>query len=72
MVNMALCKTLKIELQTTYLAKTDDEKYFTHPIGMDIMKCLISKCHYCSLSGGLYPIYNQTDCALTLYFENDI
>ena len=58
--------------KTTYLAKINDEKYFTHLINMDIMKCLISKGHYCSLSGGLYPTYNLSDCALALYFKNDI
>ena len=36
------------------------------------MKCLVSKCCYCSFSGGLYPIYDHTDYALTLYFKNDI
>ena len=39
---------------------------------MYIMKCLISKGHYCSLSGGLCPIYNHTDCAPALYIKNDI
>ena len=58
--------------KNTSLAITDDEKYFTHPIDMDIMKCLVSKGHYSSLSCGLYPIYNHTDCALALYFKNDI
>ena len=53
MVNMALHETFKIELKTSYLAITDDEKFFTHSIDMDIMKCLISKGHYCSLSGGI-------------------
>ena len=72
MVNTALLKTFKIELKNTYLAITNDEKYFTHPIDMDIMKCLVPKGHYCSLSGGLYPIHNHTDYALALYFRNDI
>ena len=53
------------------MAITDDEKYLIHPMDMDIMKCVISKGHYCSLSGGLYPIYNHTDCTLALYFKND-
>ena len=39
---------------------------------MEIMKCHVSKGYYCSLSGGLYPIYNHTDCALVLNFKNDI
>ena len=72
MVNKALCKTFKTELKITYLVITDNEKYYTHPIDMDIMKCLISKGHYCSLSGGLYPILNHTDCTIPLYFKNDI
>ena len=72
MVNTALNKTFKIELKTTYFAINNDKKYFTYPIDIDIMKCLISKGHYCSLSGGLYTIYNQTDCTLALYFKNDI
>ena len=58
--------------KNTYLAITDDEKYFTHQIDVDIIKCLISKGNYYSLSGELYPIYNQTYCTLALYFENDI
>ena len=69
---MALLKTSKIKLKTTYLAITDDEKYFSHLTDMNIMKCLISKGHYCSLSGGLYPIYSHTDCTLALYVKNHI
>ena len=38
---------------------------------MDIMKCLISKGHYCSLSGGLHPIDNHTDCTIASYFKNN-
>ena len=72
MVNTALCQTFKIKLKATYLAITNDEKYFTHSIDMDNMKFLISKGHYCSLSGGLYPIYNHADYALALHFKNDI
>ena len=66
MVSMALYKTFKTALRTTYLAITDNKKDFTHPIDMDIMKCLIPKGDYCSLSGGLYPIYNHTDVPLAL------
>ena len=61
-----------MEIKNTYLAISDDEKFFTHPIDMDIMKCLISKGHYSSLSGGLYPIYNHTGCTLALYLKDDI
>ena len=38
MVNTVLCKKFNIELKTTYLAITDEEKYFTLPIDIDIMK----------------------------------
>ena len=58
--------------KNTYLAITNDENYFTYPIDMDIMNCLIPKGYYYSLSGGLYPIHNHTDCPHTLYFKNDI
>ena len=56
----------------TYLAVTNDEKYFTHLIDMDIMRCLLSRGHCYLLSGGLYPKYNNADCALALFFKNDI
>ena len=46
-VNTVLGKTFKIEQRNTYLDITDDENYFTHPIDMDIMKCLICKGHCC-------------------------
>ena len=65
-------KTFTTALKNTYLAITNGEIYFTQPINIDIMKFLTSKGHYCSLSGGLYPIYNHTDCTLALYFKNDI
>ena len=69
MVNTALCKTFQTNLKNTYLAITDDEKYFTQPIDLDIMKCLVYKGHYCSQSGGLYPIQNNKDCIFALYFK---
>ena len=72
MVNMTVHKTFNIELKINYLAMTNDKKYFIYPIDMDIMKCLVSKGHYCSLSDGLYPIYNHIDCALPLCFKNGI
>ena len=56
-----------VRLQVTWMM----EKYFICPIDLDIMKCLVSKDHYCSLSGGLYAIQNNKDCALALYFKND-
>ena len=70
MVSTALCNTLQIDLKNTYLAITDEEKYFTQPVDLDIMKYLVPKGHYCSLSGGLYPIQNNKDCTLALYFKN--
>ena len=38
------------------------------------MKCLLSKGHFCSLSGGIYPVKDNNDCALALDFniERDI
>ena len=42
MVNTAIHKTFQIDLQNSYLAITDDKKYFTHPIDINIMKCLVS------------------------------
>ena len=72
LVNRAPCKTFKIEIKTTSLAIIDDEKYFTHSMDMDITKWHVSKGHYCSLSGGLYPIYNDSHCTLALYFKNNI
>ena len=60
MFNTALFKIFQINLQNTYFAITNDEKYFTCPIDLDILKCLGCKGHYCSLAGGLYPIHNKT------------
>ena len=67
MVKIALHKTFQFNLKNTYLAITDEEKYFIHPIDLD-MKCLVSKSHYCSLSGGLYNIKNNKDYTLVLSF----
>ena len=67
MVNTMLHKTPTIELTNPYLAINDNVQYNTNPIHMDIMKCLVSKEHYCSLSGGLYLVNRHTDCALALY-----
>ena len=54
-----------------YLAITKDKQYSPCPVYMDIVKYLVSKGHYCSLSGGLYPGQGHTDCGLALYFNND-
>ena len=36
-----------------------------------IIKCLVSKGNYCSISGGLYRVQHSKDCALALYFNDD-
>ena len=53
-------------------AITGDEWYTTWQIDMYIMKCLVSKGQYCSLSGGLYPLQGSTHYTWALYFNNDI
>ena len=60
--NAMLNKTLPYMCNKS-LFITDDEQYYTHPVDMDIMKCLVSEGHYCSLSGGLCPVQGSTDCA---------
>ena len=54
-----------------YLPITDDDEYYRHQDNIDIMKCIASKGHYCSLSGGLYPVQGHTDCVLVLSSNND-
>ena len=53
------------------LTITDSYQCYAYPVKMDIMKCLLSKGHYCSISRDLYPIQGNTDCALALYFDDD-
>ena len=36
------------------------------------MKCLVSKGHYYSSWWGLCPVKGSNDCALTLYFKDDL
>ena len=72
MVNTALCKTFQNAQRNNYLAITDVEKYFICPIGIDIMKYLLFKDHYCSISEGLYHLQNHKDWTLVLYFKNDV
>ena len=55
----------------SYLAITDDEHYYARQIDMDIMKCLVSKGHYCSSLGVLYPADVSDDWALALYSNDD-
>ena len=66
-----LHKTLTIQLTNSYFAMTDNEQYYICQVNMDIMKCLVSKGHYFSLSRGLYPVQGSNDCILVLYFNND-
>ena len=70
MVNTALCKAFQIALKQLF-GYNRWWNIFHPSIGMDIMKCLVSKGHYCLLSGGLYPLQNQKDCSLALYFKTD-
>ena len=51
-----LNKMLTNQASNPYLARTDDEQYYTHPVDVDIMKSLLSKGHYFSISEGSYPI----------------
>ena len=71
MVNNMIHKIWTIPLKNLYLAKTNDIQYNIHPADMDIMKCLVSKGYYCSMSGGLYPVQGSNYCALALYFNDD-
>ena len=68
-VNTMLNKTIIIQMTKSYSSITDYEQYYTHPVDMDIMKCLISKGLYCSLSVGLYPVQEYRNCAISLYFN---
>ena len=70
MVNPMLHKTPHIHLRNSCLVITNDKQYYVCPIDMEIMKCLVSKGHYCSLSGALYPMQGSNDCLLALYFNN--
>ena len=58
-------------MENLYLDINNDEQYYTHPIDMDIMKCLISKASYCSLVGGPCSAQGGRDCALVLNFNKD-
>ena len=70
MLKTMLQKTLTILMTEPYLAITDSEKYYTHPIHTDIMKCCVSKGYFCSQLG-LFPLQGHTECALALQFNND-
>ena len=70
MVNTMLNKTLTIYITNPYLLITDAEKYYSHPVKMYVMKCLVSKEHHCFISGGLNPVQGSTDCAQALDFND--
>ena len=52
MVNTMLQKTIQIQLLNTY-SDIANEQYYAWPTDLDIMKCLVSKEHFLSLSGGI-------------------
>ena len=64
-------QALTINTTNLYLAKTDDNWNYSCPLDIDTMICLESEGQYCSISGGLFPIQGHTDCALSLYLNND-
>ena len=64
-------KTLTTQMTNPHVAIKGNEQYYTCPMDMHIMKCLVSKGHYSSLSVGLYPVEGHTDCVLALYCNND-
>ena len=66
-INTMLQKTIQIQLTNPYLAITNDEQHYGWPIELDIMKCLVSKSHFCSLSGDLYPLKCKNYCVLAVY-----
>ena len=71
-VNTMLCKTLTIEIMNPYLAITDNEQYYTRPVDMDIMKCLISRDTAAPYSGGVFLIQRQTVKQLVDPLEQNI
>ena len=70
-INTMLYKTLNIQLTNPYLAINNDETYYACPVDMDIMKSLISKRHYFSLSGGLYHVQKCNDCVIPLCLNDN-
>ena len=68
MVNTMLHKTIQIQWTNPYLFITDNEQYCACPIDLDIVKCLISRGHFCSLLGDIYTIEGNYDCETALYF----
>ena len=64
-------RSIHAKLTNPYLTITDNKQYYNHPVDIDIMKCLISKRYYCSLSEGLYLVQGSADCVLALSFIND-
>ena len=56
MLKTMLHKSIQIELTNAYLVITDDKQCHASPRDSGIMKCLISRRHFCSLSGSLFPV----------------
>ena len=71
MVNTMIHNTMQIQMTNPCLVTTNDEQYYVCPMDLKIMKCLVSKQHFCSCSGSLYPRKNNKGCALAIYFENN-
>ena len=65
MVNNMLSKTLQIKVHN-YLPLSNNEWYFTMPKNVDVIKSLISKASFCTLSEVLYPVSNQPACLVVL------
>ena len=61
MINTMLHKTVTIQLTNPYLAICDDEQFYTCPVDVDIMKCLVS--------GGPYPVNGNNNCYLALHCD---
>ena len=62
---------IHIQLMNPYLVITNDKQYYTQPMKKNIMKYLVSKGHFSSLSGDLYPVKDNKDCTLALYSNNN-
>ena len=65
-----LNKTLQIKVYN-FLPVTNDEQYSTVPKDTGVIKCLISKGHFCFLSEALYPVSNHQEYLLVLHFNNE-
>ena len=70
-VNIMVHMTIQVRLTNPHLSITSDEKYYAHPMEMDIIKYLVSKGHFCSLSGDIHTVKDSNDCALALYSKKE-